>query len=406
MDVEITGVGDTDWPAFRRVDELAFGYTWPEPSEEPREPLERDRSIIARVDGEPVGIASIYTLSLAVPGGRDVATAGVTWVGVLPTHRRQGVLTAMMRHQLDGLRGGAEPIAALWASEPGIYGRFGFGVATRKLSVDFAKRGAQLRRERDPRVSLRLVAPVDAFDAVRSVESVVRGRRPGMPLRGDSWLKRLVHDPAAERAGASELRAVVATIDHSPQGYAFFRTKPDWSNNFAVGTVDVREVLAADPAAHAEIWRFLLSVDLMDTVDAWNLPADDPLLDLLVDPRRAKPELSESLYVRLVDLPTALAARTYAAPADVVLEVTDDFGPWNSGRWRLSAGPEGAVCSPTSDPADLALDVRELGAAYLGGVALAALAESGLVQERRPGALAAASTAFRHDPAPYCPFVF
>lgn len=406
MDVEIVGVRDTDWPVFRRLDELAFGYTWPEPSEEPREPLEQDRSIVARVGEEPVGIASIYTLSLAVPGGADVATAGVTWVGVLPTHRRQGVLTAMMRHQLDGLRGGPEPIAALWASESGIYGRFGFGAATRKLSVTVNKRGAQLRRERDREVSVQLVPPADVFDAVHSVESLVRGRRPGMPRRGDSWLRRLVHDPVSERGGASELRAVVATIDGSPRGYAVFRTKPDWSKNYAAGTVDVREVLAADPAAHAEVWRFLLSVDLMDAVDAWNLPVDDPLLDLLAEPRRANPELSESLYLRLVDLPTALASRTYSAPVDVVLEVTDDFGPWNSGRWRLSAGLDGAVCSPTSDPVDLALDARELGAAYLGGVALAGLAESGLVQERRPGALAVASAAFRHDPAPYCPFVF
>jgi len=171
----------------------------------------------------------------------------------------------------------------------------------------------------------------------------------------------------------------------------------------------------------AALWRDLLSRDLVGSVKADLRPVDDPLLYQLNDSRRARVRVADNLWVRVIDLPTALARRAYSSPVDVVLEVTDGLLPANAGRWRLrAAGPGGAAgvaglagvaggaadCTRTDEPADLALDVRELGAAYLGGTRLAALAAAGLVSELRPGAVGRLSTAMGWDPAPWCPRIF
>ena len=406
-DIAVTVAGPEGWERVKFVDERAFGYTWPAAGSEPhRAVLEMDRTVIATVDGTDAGVASTYSLDMSVPGGR-LPVAGLTWVGVLPTYRRRGVLTAMMRDHLDGLRDGGEAVAALYAAEPAIYGRFGYGLASTRFSVSIPREFARLTvgpRPDDPEAVL--AEPEDVRPQLALVNDAVAAARAGMPARSPVWWDRTLNDSESDRGGGSALRALVVRDDQAPRAYALYRTKEAWGLGGANGEIEIREAMAADPAAHRVLWSVLLGTDLVGTTSYRMLPLDDPLLHLLVDPRRACPTVIDALYVRLVDVARALTGRTYAVPVDVVLDVTDPFAPWNTGRWRLSGGPEGATCAPTTEPADLALDVRELGAIYLGGTPLRPLADAGLVDEQRLGAVDAVTTAFRTPRAPWCPFVF
>lgn len=399
---------DAEWPALVDVDSHAFGATFDaEVLDSEREMLEAGRTI-GTFDGPTlVGIATAFSLDLTVPGA-VVPAAGVSWVSVLPTHRRRGVLRGLMTHQLYDVRErGREPLAILWASEPPIYGRFGYGSASRALRLAVPRDAQALRDDTpaDPDLRLRLVDP-EEWKLTADVYARAAATRPGMLARDDRWHRRAVRDVPSQRHGRSALRCVVAEDASGVRGYARYATKPDWSSGRPQGTVDVREVVASDAAAAAAVYRYLLDLDLMGTVELWNVPVDDPLVHWLRDPRRARPSLGDALYVRVVDLPAALSARTYAAPVDVVLQVEDPLCPWNDGRWRLRGGPEGATCEPSEALPDLALHVTELGAVYLGGTTLAELALAGRVAEQRPGALLAASVAFTSSPMPWCPVVF
>lgn len=314
-----------------------------------------------------------------------------------------------MRRQLDDVRAGGEPLAVLTASDPAIYGRFGYGTAAYSMSVEIDT--TRVRLSVPPGtddIRLRLVDPRKALADCERVYAALVAGRPGMPARQPGWELLSLLDPESDRKGASPLKCVVAErADGEVVGYARYRVTPDWELAGSDGKVQVVDLDALDPAAYAALWRYVFSVDLTWSVRAHKRPADDALLHLVTDVRRSRALLRDSLHVRLVDLPAALAARTYGAPLDVVLEVEDTFCPWNAGRWRLFAGADGAaVCTRTEDPADLELSVRELGAAYLGGTTLHSLASAGLVREVRAGALAAASRAFAGDVAPWLPHGF
>lgn len=404
----VRALTDADWDDFVAVDSHAFGAsTPPELVESERELLGGARSIGAYDGSTLAGIAAAYPYRLSVPGA-VVPAAAVTWVGVLPTHRRRGVLSALMRHQLHSVHeAGTEPLAILWASEPQIYGRFGYGLASRRLVMKVPRdpRAMVGAAPTDPRLRLRLTDPAD-WKPLAAVYEAVAGGRPGMPERDEPWWRRAVRDVPALREGRSELRCVTAEDDAGVRGYALYATTQSFDEGFGSGEVSVREVMAADSAALATVYRYLFDLDLMGRTTLWNVPADDPLLHWLQNPRTARPGLRDGLFVRLVALDRALEQRRYDAPADVVLDVSDALCPWNAGRWRLTTGPDGATCRRTDDAADLSLDVSDLGAAYLGGTTLAELALAGRVAEQRPGSVAVASAAFAHSPAPWCPAVF
>jgi predicted acetyltransferase len=350
-------------------------------------------------DGErAVTTGGSYALTMTVPGGSR-PVAGVTWVGVDPTYRRRGLLRALMRRQLDDLQAGGEAVAALWASEGAIYQRFGYGPAAWDVSLRVPSK-APFGRPVDTG-GLRMGAPDAA--ALAPIYDAVAGRSLGWTARDGAWWAYRLHDPEHRREGAAPLLAVV----DGSEGYALYATKQGWREGRSDGTVAVRELVATNPTSLARLWRYLLDLDLMTQVHLYNAAVDDPLLHLLAEPRAATAGLKDNLWVRLVDVPGALQSRAYAAEVDVVLEVADPFCPWNAGRWRLSGGPAGATCGPTSDAADLVLGVADLGAAYLGGTTLVARAAAGSVTELRPGALGAASTAFGWPGlAPYAPMVF
>ncbi|MGV9528399.1 GNAT family N-acetyltransferase [Streptomyces cellulosae] len=363
---------------------------------------------LAAWDGDRcVASGGAFSFRLTVPGGASVPTAGVTMVSVAATHRRRGLLTAMMRRQLDDIRSWGEPLAVLTASEPAIYGRFGYGAATFQLDaeIDTVRAGLTVPDGTDD-VRLRYADPVEALDVCEAVYAQLVPGRPGMPARRPGWEKVGVLDPESERGGASPLQCVVAERDGATVGYARFRVKPSWGQGGPDGEVVLSALDALDPAAAAALWRFLFDLDLTSSLRVRGRPVDDSWQYLVRDVRRCRPALRDALYLRPVEVGAALAARTYRTPVDVVLEVEDAFCPWNTGRWRLSGDAKGAMCEPTRDAADLALSVRELGAAYLGGVSLTALAAAGRVRELRGGALAEASVAFGSDPAPWLPHGF
>lgn len=348
-------------------------------------------------DGSIVGCASAFTRTMTVPGAIALPVAHVTMIGVMPTHRRRGLLTRLLG---EVHAAAPEAVAALWASEAGIYGRFGYGMAARLTDLRVQTLRAALRDDAPPEAHVRLLGPDEARPLLRAVHARVRERVAGIPGREDeAWWDRTLADPEAAREGTAALRIAVLA---DGEGYALYAVRQSWAPDGPEHEVVVRELLASTPQAHAALWRFLLSLDLVRTV-TWNAaPADEALPHLLRDPRAVRTELSDALWVALLDVPRALASRSYAAPLDLVLEVGD------RGRVRLRAGADGlAACEETGDePVDLRLGVEALGAVFLGGTTMADLFTAGRVRELRPGAVTAATRAFRGEREPWCPELF
>jgi predicted acetyltransferase len=417
----IRPVSSEEFDAFHTVDMHAFHGSPLSPEERQLvvSHLEFDRSLAAFDGDTPVGTAGAYSFQLSVPGSAALPAAGVTWVSVLPSHRRRGVLSSMMRRQLADVRDRGEPLAVLWASESVIYSRFGYGRAM--WHADFTLRRGEgtlaFAGQVDGGPRLRLVDPMSVLPELAKVYDAVLPSRPGFIARDESWWQRTVYDPPDRRQGTSPLHCVLAEDDGGPRGYALYSAVSRWDSDTGLpdGTLTVREMVGADGAASAALAADLLGRDLTTEFRLRGRPVDDPLLYQLADPRRARPRLKDALWVRIIDVPGALARRRYSAPADLVLEVRDALLPGNAGRWRLTttgfAGDGGglsATCGAASaaDEADVVLDVTELGAAYLGGTTVSALAGAGLVTEGRPGAVRQLSTALSWDPAPWCPVNF
>jgi predicted acetyltransferase len=409
MTTELRQLRQEDWDKYYGTLELAFGGV-PEAKEEHElwnALTEFDRFFGTWEGDTCVGTTGSFSFRLSVPGGSLVEAAGVTMVSVAATHRRRGILTSMMRRQLDDVRAKGECLAVLTASEPAIYGRFGYGAATQQLkaTIDTARVRLSVPPGTDD-VRLRYAKPADVLDACEAVYARRVTERPGMLARQPGWERLDLLDPESERNGASPLQCVVAERDGEVVGYTRFRIKPEAGFSGMDSTVKLNNLEALDPAAYAALWRFLFDIDLTSKVEAYNRPPDEAVLQLVSDVRRCGIQLRDSLYVRLVEVRAALEARTYRTPVNLVLDVEDAFCPWNAGRWRLKGDVKGATCERTEDDADLALSVRELGTAYLGGISLTSLAAAGRVRELRPGALAEATPAFGSDVAPWLPHGF
>jgi predicted acetyltransferase len=368
--------------------------------------------------GELAAMYASYPFAHFPVPGAELPAGGLTWVGVHPQHRRRGILTAMIDDDLARCAARGEAVAALFAAEHAIYGRFGYGRAADDLRLEIP-RGAALRdvpgaqrhtvrvEHADRDVHGALVARVHRA-AGRAPTGVAGLNRPGWVTRETEALEAAFWDDSpVHRAGQESSRIVVVELDGEPRGYCRLRRKLDWQVAGPRGRVNTGEVVALDAAAARALWGVLLDLDLTSVVAPFLLPADDVVTHLLVDRRAAVPRVMDNLWVRLVDVGAALAGRRYAADVDIVIGVRDGHLAANAGSWHLRGDAfEPATCERTDAAADVVLDVRELGAAYLGGVSLAALAAAGLVTERTPGALARAAAAFSWPVAPGASWVF
>ena len=374
-----------------------------EPTEERMErfaknlPIERMHA--AREDGKTVGGAGAFPFEMTVPGA-VVPTAGVTVVGTFPTHRRRGVLRSLMRVQLDDIHERGEPVAALWASEETIYGRFGYGMASLCGDVSIPRQHSAYAQPLEPQGRTRMVEPDDALKLFPRVWDAVRKSYPGMLGRSRTWWElRILVDQGGE---GGPKRYVVLERDGRPEGYAIYRHVPKWEDSVPDSRIDVIEAVALDGRPTAELWRFLLDIDWAVRVTAGRLPVDHQLFWLLATPRQMRFRVWDSLWVRLVDVGEALSARAYAADGAVRFEIADTFCPWNEGAWRLSDG----VAKRTKASGELRCDVTALGSVYLGAFTFEQLVRSGRAEELKRGAAARADAMFASSRAPWCPEIF
>ncbi len=367
-----------DWPAVKAVDGAAFGYV---PDDDfldtvalPTYDMRRFTGVFdPELDGTLVGIGGIQSRDLTLPGRRTTPVAAVTWVAVRPDQQRRGILRQVMTHQLHGLRGdAAEPIAILTASEAAIYGRFGYGNAESRLRLSISAPAAL-----KPGVAVDRMWEVGRDDAITAMKPLYAANQPtrtGFLSRSDlDWESRFSEHPKVAR-GRSPRRFAL-----HPNGYAAYHIIENWNERGPDHTLEVEEICGSTPLAWASIWNFLLHYPMVRTVKypmAW---ADDPLQDLLADPRALSMQQTDHVWVRLVDLARAIPLRTYAAPARVVVRVDDDFCPWNSGAWQLELSGTGGRATATDDAAEIELGIADLGAAFLGGSRIARLAASGRI---------------------------
>lgn len=406
MDIEIRSVTPDEVTEVARVFGTVFGEQWPpEAVEDVRRVLEFDRSLCGFDAGTMVATGGAVSFQLALPGGTQIGAGGLTLISVLPTHRRRGILRSVIARHFEDVLDRGEPVSILLASESLLYGRFGYGLATYAAQLAIDRRHAALRPSAVTSGRVRMLGAEDAARVVPELFERVRREWPGQVSRSPSWWELWQRDSGWMRDGWDPRVVVVhEPPGGAPDGYASYRQKGRWTDGVADGVVRVDELFAATPEATAGLWRYCLDLDLTATIELRDRPLDEPLRWLLVDPRRLRTTLmADFLWLRLLDLPTALSARRYAVPGRVVLDVSDALVPANQGRFVLEGGPDGARCGPAgrAEP-DVRLDVAELGAAFLGGVRFASLARAGRVAEARPGGLARADAMFAADPTPWC----
>jgi predicted acetyltransferase len=397
-------IADAELEEFRRCQGLAFGNEFnPEHLEAGRQIFEADRSLAVFDHGQIVGTAGIFSYELTVPGGASLPTAGVTMVSVKPTHRRQGILSAVMHRQLSDVRARGEAVAILWASESGIYGRFGYGVATQQELLKIPREYSVLRRD-VPAGSgrVRLMGADEAKVALPAVHDVIRRLTPGAVGRSEKWWEvRIFRDHPDYRGGFGSNNYLVYEEDGLVCGYLTYRRKGDFEDWIPNGQVMVSECFAESAEAYAALWQYVLSLDLVKTTEYGNASADEPLLWMLGDARRTERKRLDGIWLRVVDIEKALSARSYGAEGRLVFEVRDGFLEGASGRFELEGGPEGGVCRRTESTPTLVLGAEELASLYLGGGNAGALWRAGRIQGDEQ-AIAVAEGIFRWHVTPHC----
>lgn len=415
IEIQVGRAGDPE--RYLASDHLVWFAT---PGSEPLELQLRgvpdDQRFAAEVTGADVdpatypGIYGVRPMELSVPDGRGtgrlVPCAGLTWVGVHPDHRRRGLLTAMLRHHFEQTRDAGVHLSALHASEPAIYGRHGYGLASLEHKVDLGRgttfTAPHLDDEAAALTTTFATLTEEMAERRRTCDLALAEQGVGTIVGDPDFYWELSHNTPEELREQEPGRIIFATRDGADLGYAVLHRKHKWTNARPSASVEVHQV-SGGPAARLALLRRLVDLDLAGTVSVYGIGEGDPLLSWLDGPR-ATGEIHpyDSLWVRLVDLPSALAARGYDGDdCDVVVEVVDDAAPWNAGRWRvrISGGEAGATRS--EDDAEVTLPVAALGASYLGGANLAAMARAGTLAEHRPGAVRELWRAVRTDVPPY-----
>jgi predicted acetyltransferase len=403
MSFSLHPVAGDEFDRFARAEFAAFAEPLPAEEHPAWVTGELDRTLAAFEGDEVVGTGRIYSLELTLPGGAVVPTAAVSAIGVLPTHRRRGILTAIMRQQLDDAAARGESTAVLTASEGTIYRRFGYGAATAHASFDLDRRHSAFLPEVTIEGRCRLIDEDDARKALPEIFERARRRQPGAISRPDNWWPSQYFVFHEARVGSGPpFHVVHEATTGEIDGYVTYSVEHEHAHEIARDRLGVRDLVSTGASARRALWCFVTGVDLVETITAWNVPADEPLRWMLRESRRMRlSSLHDHLWVRFVDVAAALAARRYAVEGRIVVDVRDDFRPESGGRYQLTGGPDGAECTRTDATADLACSTTELASVYLGGVRITDLARAGLVDELTAGALARVDAMFAVDPLPF-----
>ena len=407
MDVEIRRLRPGEEAAFVDVDAAAFGgrHT-PERLSEEIAAVADVLPWVALAAGRLAGVAAVLDLRITLPGRARLPMTGVTWVGVLPTHRRQGILRRLMGALLDEARERGDPVAGLTASEAPIYGRFGFGPAERVATVEVETARAAFREPPADTGGVEVAGAADALAELSPLQERVCAGRNGMVTRTGAWERRRYRDADREVGGREPMRfALHRDRTGGVDGFLAYRTKLAWEPAPIRGELRVHELWAATTEAAVALWRFCLEHDLMARVSAGWRPADEVVADLLVDRRAWRQTLSDGLWLRPLDPAVLLAARCYGREDGLVLEVHEPEGSAPR-RFRLEGGLEGGTCVSSSASPDLSLGVAALGSICLAGAPVERLHRAGQVEELTPGAAARATAMFTWSPLPWSGDIF
>ena len=396
MPIEYRPITDDELPAAMEMESWAFGGHF----DKTRLPFAREWAKIGQsmtaFDGpDPVGFTECYPLEMTVPGG-SVTAACIGGVAVLPSHRRRGLLTEMMKRQITAAHERDLAISVLGSSETPIYGRFGYGIASEQEKWKIDRHRTAFRREFTWDGSLKMVKTERAREVFPEVYRRAAARRSGVIEPPKPWWDDFLDVPSERKTGKSA-NFYVEYRESEVKGCAVYRIKE--------GAVTVWLLLACTDAAYAALWRYCFDIDLIKTIEAWGRPMDDPLVWMLNDARALERKPFDCTWLRLVDVPKALSSRTYAQEGEIVFEVRDQFCPWNEGVYHLVGGPSGATCIPTTKSPDLTLSVDDLAVPYLGGSPFTPLALAGRVEERTPGALRRADAMFATQLRPWSPML-
>ncbi|HLU60466.1 MAG TPA: GNAT family N-acetyltransferase [Pseudonocardia sp.] len=380
-----------DLPAIAVADGRAFGehYT-DEHLDHIRLLFDPDRYLLAEDAGEIVGITGSYPFDVTLPGGAVLAAEGVSWVSVAVTHRRRGILRTLLAEQHRGFAADGVPLSLLTASEGGIYGRFGYGIATEHREVAIDRRRAAFRPGVPDPGGVRQVSTEEVRRIAPQLHRRWAAQTPAALSRSPRWWHVLLADREWQRGGATPLYHLV----HA-DGYLSYRI------DRATKTCRITDLATASDEAYIALWRTVLALDLVETISAKPLSIAEPLQHLLADPRQLRTVgLYDGMWARVLDVPAALSARRYATEIDVVFDVRDPFLA-SGGRYRLRGGPDGAECVPAQAGAPVVgIEVAALGSLLFGGAHAGSLARAGLLGSDDPAAVPRVDTAFRAERTP------
>ena len=401
MSIDVRTITDDEVEAFTRAINLGFNnHARPDEAELRRGGIQIDRTHAAFAGGEMIGAARSFPTTLTLPGGATVPVGAVTNVAVVPTHRRQGALTGMMAAQLDDIAARCEPAAILISAEAPIYGRFGYGCASRNATVRLDTGRARFAARAGASAQIRFVDNDGLRKEGPAVFDRFRAQQPGAIARNERWWDffcGVIRDPAEESVD-KRFHALCGD-----DGWLSYEIKGDWDGRLPANKLEIHDLVASTPEAYAALWYHCLTLDWIATVTASDRPVAEPLPDLLTDPRRAVvTEVTDFLWARLLDVPAALSARSYRGHDRLVIAVVDGFRPEQGGRYRLDVEDGMGTCTATDDDPDVTVTARELGAAWLGGTGLWLAAGAGQVDEHTAGAVRRFDDLFLTNQPPWC----
>jgi predicted acetyltransferase len=318
----------------------------------------------------------------------------VSSVGVLPTHRRRGVLRTMMEAGLADARDRGCALSILIASEGEIYERYGFGVATEHCMWTLDKRMIRWREDYMAGFDFDLCFDADLKDVAPAVYEQARLGMPGAMERDElTWQQYLGMSGLSHENPSKARPAVVVRRDGQPVGYARYNVKESSEQRVDTSVLELHDLCCVTPEASAATWQFVASLDLVSKIEAGDRPPHEPLPWLLHDRRAARQSiLADFQWLAVLDVLAALRGRSYDVPGRCVLEVADH------GVFALESDGKEAAVEKTTARADLTLPAHALGSAYLGQVPVSTLHAAGLVEEHTDGAVATLGALLAHQP--------